>query len=150
MAETPVTITKEKLQKIREHINKKFSVFIDGKIDYDKCQLNVAYAISDHYVNYNGILLLEKHKLATIESQLKLVRAIAYDEIKMGKIKYDINAKGMDIMLEGHEKVREKQLEYNKQKDYVDFWENIVNQIGYYAKNVEVIFKRVELAKYGE
>jgi len=150
--EIPGTITKEQMQKIKDHINNRFNVFDKhGNVDLDKCQLNVGYAISNYYTNYNGILLKEKQKLAEIEEQLKLVKAKAYDEIKTSKIKYDLDSKGFTIMLEGHESVRAKKLEYDKQSAYVDFWDNTVKQISFYANSVKVIMQRAEVkGRYGE
>lgn len=146
---TPITITNEKLQKIKDHVDKKFNVFDEqGNIDLDKCQRSVGYALNI-YANYNGILLKERHKLADINNELKLVNATTLHELKMSRNKYDLNAKESNTMLEGAENIRKKQLEYDKQHAYVEFWDNIVKQVGYYNKAVEVILRAAEIkARY--
>ena len=147
----PVDITKEKIKKLTDHINNNFNVADgSGSLMLDKCQRNVAYSIGHVYTNYNGLLLQEKHKLAEIKEQLSLLKAKAYNEIKMNKA-YDIDARGMTLLLEGHEEVRRKQLEYDKQDDYVKFLDYTVKQIGYYANGVNVMLRREEIRyKYGE
>jgi len=149
--ESRIEIRKEQLEKVRKHIEDKFNI-IDarGNIDLDKCQLAVGYALNT-YTNYNGVLLKEKHLLAEIEEQLKLARSGAYNDIKMRKIKYDLDSKGMNITLEGHVLVKAKKLEYDKQAAYVEFWENTVKQVSFYANSIKVIMQRAEIkGRYGE
>lgn len=152
MTDVPTTITLNQFNKLKKHIDDKFNVMgDDGEVDLDKCQRNVAYSIGNWYSNYNVLLLRERHKLSEIDGDLKLARAEALHDIKMSKIKYDLDARGMNIMIEGHQLTRAKQLEYNKQKDYVDYLEGTVKQISYYANSIDKILKCVEIKhKYGE
>ena len=67
------------------------------------------------------------------------------------KIKYDLDAKGQQIMVDAHELTRAKQMEYDKQNAYVEYLKNAVNQIGFYSNGVDKILKRAEIkGKYGE
>jgi hypothetical protein len=152
LSDVPTTITLNQFKKLQKHINDRFNAFdSNNELDLDKCQRNVAYSIGNWYTNYNGLLLRERQKLAEIEGELKLARAKAYDNIKMSKIKYDLDARGMNIMVDGHEITRQKQVEYDKQAAYVEYLKNAVAQIGYYANGVDKIFRRVELkGRYGE
>lgn len=152
MSNVPTTITLKQFTKLKNHINKRFDAFDDkGEVDLDKCQRNVAHSIGNWYTNYNGLLLKERQKLAEIESGLKLAKAKAYDDIKMSKIKYDLDARGLNIMVEGHELTRIKQIEYDKQNAYVEYLNNAVKQIGFYANGVDKILKRADIkGKYGE
>jgi hypothetical protein len=152
MSNSPSTITIEQLTKLKNHINERFNIFDnEGHIDLDRCQLNVGYALGQYYTNYNGLLLKERQKLADIEGELSLLKVQAYDDIKMTKIKYDVDAKGMALLLEGHDLVRPKQVECDKQKAYVQFLENTLRQIGNYANGVKTILQRTEMkARYGE
>ena len=143
---TPVNIKKSQLKALREHINERFNIFgPDGKIDIEKCQMNVGYAIGSYYTTYNGLLMREKHKLAEVVSALNLAKAKAYDDIKMEKIKYDLDSRGMGLMVEGHELVREKKVDFDKQTAYVEFLENTVKQIGYYTNGIKTIFEGEKL-----
>lgn len=138
---SPVTITKEKLEKLKRHIDERFDIFDgDGCVDIERCQLNVGYSIGTYYSTYNGLLLKEKQKLAEVTDSLTLARAKAYDDIKMGKFKYDLDSKGMTLMIEGHELVREKQKDHDKQSAYVKFLENVINQISFYKNGIQTIF----------
>jgi len=97
------------------------------------------------------LLLRERQKLAEIDSELKLAKATALNDIKMSKIKYDLDAKGQQIMIDGHELTRSKQMEYDKQQAYVDYLKNAVSQIGFYANGVDKILRRAEIkGRYGE
>ena len=146
MQNVPVDITNEKIAKLRDHINSNFdAVNSDGSLNLDKAQRNVAYSIGNIYTNYNGLLLQEKHKLIDIETDLKSIKAVAYDEIKRTQLAYDVDSKGVSVILEGHEKVRKKQLEFDKQQAYVEFLENTLKQIGYYANGVRVMLQREEI-----
>jgi hypothetical protein len=151
MEKQPIDISNDKISKLRDHINNNFNAFNEnGELQLDKCQRNVAYSIGHVYTNYNGLLMQERHKLDEIREQLSFYKAKAYNDIKMNKA-YDIDAKGMTLLLEGHEEVRKKQLEYDKQETYIKFLEYTVKQIGYYANGVNVMLRREELrAKYGE
>lgn len=151
MESTPVEITNKKIEKLRDHINNNFNAFDEnGNLILDKCQRNVAYSIGHVYTNYNGLLLQEKHKLAEIKEQLSLLKAKAYTEVKT-QAKFDVDAKGMTLLIDGHQEVRLKQMEYDKQSDYVDFLDNTVKQIGYYANGVNVMLRREEIRiKSGE
>jgi len=152
MTDVPTTITLNQFNKLKKHIDDKFNVFdADGEIDLDKCQRNVGYSIGNWYSNYNVLFLREKQKLAEIASDLALARAEALHDIKMSKIKYDLDSRGMNIMIEGHQLTRAKQMEYDKQKAYVEYLEATVKQVGFYANSVDKILKRVEIkGKYGE
>lgn len=151
MQNVPIDITNEKIAKLRDHINSNFdAVNPDGSLNLDKAQRNVAYSIGNIYTNYNGLLLQEKHKLIDIETDLKMIKAITYDEIKRTQLAYDVDSKGVLVILDGHEKVRKKQSEYDKQQAYVEFLENTLKQIGYYANGVRVMLQKEEIKlKYG-
>ena len=63
----PRIISKENLEKLKKHINDRFNVFdANGKLDLDRCQLNIGYSIGQYFTTYNGLLLKERHKLADI------------------------------------------------------------------------------------
>lgn len=151
MQNIPIDITNERIAKLRDHINSNFdAVNADGSLNLDKAQRNVAYSIGNIYTNYNGLLMQEKHKLIDIETDLKTIKAITYDEIKRTQLAYDVDSKGVLVILEGHEKVRRKQSEYDKQQVYVEFLENTLKQIGYYANGVRVMLQKEEIKlKYG-
>lgn len=145
MSDVPTTLTLGQFKKLKDHINNRFNAFDEkGNIDYEKLQRNVAYSISSWQTNYNGLLLRERQKLAEISSELKLAKANAYNDIKMSKIKYDLDAKGLSIMVDGHEYTRTKQLEYDKQQAYVDYLDNAVKQIGFYSNGVDKILRLQE------
>lgn len=145
LSDVPTTITLGQFKKLQDHINNRFNAFDEtGNINYEKLQRNVAYAISSWYTNYNGLLLKEKQKLAEISSELKLAKATAYHDIKMTKAKYDIDARGLGIMVDGHEITRAKQLEFDKQQAYVDYLDNAVKQIGFYSNGVDKILRLQE------
>ena len=142
MSDVPTTLTLGQFKKLQNHINKRFNAFDEkGNIDYEKLQRHVAYSISSWQTNYNALLMREKQKLAEISSALKLAKAQAYDDIKMSKIKYDLDARGLNIMVEGHELMRAKQLEYDKQQAYVDYLDYAVRQIGFYSNGVDKILR---------
>jgi len=143
LSDVPTTITVEQLQKLKDHINNRFNGFdANGNLDLDKCQRNIAYSISNWFNNYNGLLLKERQKLGEIEGELALAKAQAYDNIKMSDIKYDVDTKGMGLILEGHKLVLPKKIERDKQKAYTQFLENAVKQIGYYANGVKIMIMR--------
>jgi hypothetical protein len=148
----PTTIDKVQLEKLRSHIDERFNAFDkNGKLDLDRCQLNIAYSIGKYYTTYNGLLFSEKHKLAEIECSLASIKAETYHNIKMSGAKYDVSSKGMDLLLDGSEAVRKKQEECDKQKAYISFLENTVKQISFYANGVKIMLQREELkARYGE
>ena len=56
----------------------------------------------------------------------------------------------MEIVLDGHENIIPKQREYDQQKAYIEFLENVLDSIKFYANGVRVIFQREEFRKYGE
>lgn len=149
--ELPVNITADRIKKLRDHINANFNAFNDaGDLDLDKCQRNVAYSAGNIYTNYNGLLMQEEQKLATIKEDLAKIKAIAYDEIKRSVLAYDVDVKGTAIMLEGHSKVSQKQKEYDDQKAYVEFLDRTVKQLSFYANAVRVMIEREHLReRYG-
>jgi len=149
--EIPISITSEHIIKLKNHINNTFNAFnADGEVDLDKCQRNVAYSSGNIYTNYNGLQFQEQIKLNQIAEDLAKIKAIAYDDIKRTKLAYDIDSKGTNVILEGHEGVRAKQREYDDQNAYVEFLKRTVSQLQYYANSVNVILKREEVrAKYG-
>lgn len=147
----PIKITNEKIKALRDHINNAFNAFgDDGELDLDKCQRNVAYSIGNTFTNYNGLLLQERHRLSEIESDLKELKAIAYDKVKRFT-DYVVDASNVKTLVEGSKDVRQKQLEFDKQSSYVLFLESTLKQIGYYANGVKVLIQREELrARFGE
>lgn len=149
--ELPVEITANKIKKLRDHINANFNAFNEkGELDLDKCQRNVAYSAGNIYTNYNGLLMQEEQKLAEIKEDLVKIKSNAYDEIKRSVLAYDVDVKGTAIMLEGHDKVRQKQREYDEQSTYVDFLKRTVSQLSYYANAVRVMIEREQLReRYG-
>lgn len=149
--EIPVNITANHIKSLKEHIESNFNAFdAKGELDLDKCQRNVAYSAGNVYVNYNGLLMQEEQKLAVINSDLAKVKSTAYDEIKRSVLVYDIDVKGTAIMLEGHDKVRAKQREYDEQSAYVNFLKRTVNQLSFYANAVKVMIDREQLKiRYG-
>jgi len=152
MTDVPTTITINQFEKLKKHINDKFNVFdANGDVDLERCQRNIGYSIGNWYSNYNVLLLRERQKLSEIASDLALARAEALHDIKMTKIKYDLDARGMHIMTEGHQLTRAKQMEYDKQKAYVEYLDATVKQIGFYGNNIDRILKCIEVEhKYGE
>lgn len=149
--EIPINITSTNIISLRDHINANFNAFDEkGNLDLDKCQRNVAYSAGNIYTNYNGLLMQEEQKLADIKEDLVKIKAIAYDKIKRSVLAYDVDVKGTAIMLDGHETVREKQREYDKQNSYVEFLRRTVNQLSYYANAVRVMIEREQLReRYG-
>jgi hypothetical protein len=152
MSSIPTTITVGQLEKLKNHINNRFNAFdANGELDLDQAQRNIAYSIGNWFNNYNGLLLKERQKLAEIEGELLQSKALAYDDIKMSKIKYDLDSAGTRVMLDGHKFVVPKNIERDKQKAYVHFLESAVKQIGYYANGVKIMLQREELkARYGQ
>ena len=135
-------ITKEGLENLKKDLCNKFSVFNDsGKIDLDRCQLNVGYSIGDYYVHFNGLLLKEKHRLATFQRDLDHNKSLAYEDIKRNSV-FDLDAKGIVLLIDGHSFVGDKQREYSQQKAFVEFLEGVVEHIKFYANGVKVILER--------
>jgi len=147
MPESPARITKEMVERLRERINENFNIFEEDNetIDLEKAQLKVAYNMGRVFTNYNGILMLERQILATLERNLDLAEAKAYDNIKMTKIKYDLDTAGMKLMVKGHEEVRPVRLEVENQKSYITFLEETLGQLKFFANKVDTIIKCKEI-----
>lgn len=147
----PVQLTNEKMKKLTDHVNANFNVHdIDGNIDLDRCQNNVAYNIGHIYTNYNGLLLQERMKLADIKSDLSIIRDKTYHDIKMKRAAYDVDSAGMKIKIDGTKEVALKQREYDQQDAYVKFLELTVRQISTYAAGAKTIMFREEIkGRYG-
>ena len=63
----------------------------------------------------------------------------------MWKIKYDLDTTGMKLMVEGHEEVRPARLEVENQKSYINFLEETLGQLKFFANKVDTIIKCKEI-----
>lgn len=146
----PISIESKKIQQLRDWVNQYLHVeTVDGELDIDKAMTNINYCAGNFYTNLNGIYMQEEFKLHQIESDLDKIKAIKYDEIKRFT-DYQVESAGVKILLDGSKEVREKQLEYNKQKAYLEFLDRTLKQFSFYANKIEVMIKARETKeKYG-
>ena len=147
---TPVAITAEKIQKLKDHLNNRFNIFSNqevGKeeIDLDRCQINIGYSIGSYYTTYNGLLMKERMRLADLEGNLALAKAKAIDDIKRNRLQYTTSSKEEEMIIEGHKFCRIAKANCKKQVAYVKFLENAVTAIGFYSNGVKTILERERL-----
>jgi len=146
----PISIESQKIQKLRDWVNQFLHIeTVDGELDIDKAMSNINYSAGNFYTNLNGIYMQEEFKLHQIENDLAKVKALKYDEIKRFT-DYQVESAGVKIILDGSTEVREKQLEYSKQKAYLEFLDRTLKQFSFYAGKVDVMIKARETKeKYG-
>jgi hypothetical protein len=134
----PREITEQQLKKLIEHLNSTFEcIGKNDEVDWDKVIRQMATSVGHWYINYQGILMSERMKLSELEDILRLKRAHAFHELKTSKIKYDVDVKNMQILIEGSEMYRSSKLDYDKQKAYIMFLEASVDHIKYYSNNIK-------------
>lgn len=141
--EIPMEIKNEKFKKLVDHVKFTFDAFDDtGEIDYNKLTRNMSYYMGHIYTNYSLLLMQEEYKLAEYEQELRRIRAITLNDLKMSKIKYDVDAKGLYYLMEGNEEYGKISLKVNKQKAMIEFMKRLVTQIGYYGNNCKILIEK--------
>jgi hypothetical protein len=136
-------ITDADILKLEAYCKRTYNVFdVHGNIDFEKAKNMIAYNAGDVYVEFNSLLLQERHVMADISADVNTSKANAFDSIKRDRSRgYDLTATDMKLFIEGHPLVVEQCKRLNKQKAFVNFLQNMLDQLGYYTNTVKTLIE---------
>lgn len=140
----PIEINNVKIQRLKNWVDGFLKIEDDdGVLDIDRAMRNINHSASTFYSNLNGIMMQESFKLSEIEADLNRIKAHQYDKVKRFT-DYQVDSNGIRILVDGNEDVIKKQVEYDKQKQYISYLDRTMKQFDYFAKKVEVMLKARE------
>lgn len=141
----PCDLKDGQFKRFVEELKETFDAFdADGEINYNKLVKNLAYYMGHIYTNINVKVACEEAKCIEMTSELNKLRAVTLNELKMTKLKYDIDAKGLTILIEGNPEYSAMQMRVNKQKAFIDFLKRTLDQVGYYGNNSRIIIDKAK------
>ena len=144
----PKEITPEQMQKLIESLSETLNVFNKktDEIEWERIIRNIGSCLTHHHVNFLGILMKEKMKLAECADYLAKAEASSLVEAKKTRA-FEVDAKGMMVLTKGAEMFRVAKQIYDKQKAYVEFIEGCCDHIKYYPNGVNAMVNTLKAYK---
>jgi hypothetical protein len=141
----PSVITNDTLVKIENYLNKSAEyIKKDGTLDWDKCQRLMQHAWGKIFNYINTMMLHEQIVSADLEEKVAVAKSKAVELIQKEYRGYDLKGKDMENIIDGYGDVPKAKADLTKQKAYLAWLKNLLDQCRYIPNNLRTI---VELEK---